>query len=391
MYLKAALLARVMAAGFVLLAASCGGGGDAGGGSSQSPPASQPEQSAPASQPQQSPPTSQSPPATNPQQSQTGNPSDAAALYIAIDLHPTGHGGTTGSGIGGGQQVGADIFSHALLWRGTASSVVDLHPNGFFMSRAFATSGGVQVGSGSWPFGLSPTTNPETRHALKWTGSADSVVDLDPTGVYSEARGISGDQIVGYGLTPAGVHAFMWTSGGVLDLNPSGFQQSFAFATDGVQQVGDGTPPAGGRNHALLWTGSADSAVDLHPLSPAYMMGSEAWGVSGGQQVGAGGDIGSRHALLWTGSAQSVVDLHISGFQETVAQAVAAGRQVGWGSKFFGGTKHALLWNGTAQSVVDLHTFLPAGAVNSQAFGIDASGNVIGSADGHAILWVRQR
>ena len=51
MHLKAALLARVVAAGsFVLLAASCGGGGDGGGGSSQSPPASQPQQSPPSSQ-----------------------------------------------------------------------------------------------------------------------------------------------------------------------------------------------------------------------------------------------------------------------------------------------------------------------------------------------------
>jgi hypothetical protein len=84
------------------------------------------------------------------------------------------------------------------------------------------------------------------------------------------------------------------------------------------------------------------------------------------------------------------VDLHVSRFQQTVAQAVAAGRQVGWGSLSFEGAKHALLWNGTAQSVVDLHTFLPPGFASSQAFGIDASGNVIGSADGHAILWVRQ-
>jgi hypothetical protein len=213
-------------------------------------------------------------------------------------------------------------------------------------------------------------------------------VDLDPTGVYSEARGISGEQIVGYGLTPAGTHALMWTSGGVVDLNPSGFDHSSAFATDGAQQVGYGSPLTGGGDHALLWTGTANSAVDLHP--PGGFLHSEAWGVGGGQQVGAAGDNGSWHALLWTGSAQSAVDLHVSRFQQTVAQAVAAGRQVGWGSLSFEGAKHALLWNGTAQSVVDLHTFLPPGFASSQAFGIDASGNVIGSADGHAILWVRQ-
>jgi len=130
----------------------------------------------------------------------------------------------------------------------------------------------------------------------------------------------------------------------------------------------------------------------FHPVS-GYA-GSTAYGVSRGQQVGTGtvGSLG--HALLWTGSAQSVVDLHPSGFSETVAKAVAAGRRVGWGTTTDGST-HALLWNGTADSVVDLHVFLPAGFTWSRANGIDASGNIIGSAGDalyttHAILWVRQ-
>jgi hypothetical protein len=160
-----------------------------------------------------------------------------------------------------------------------------------------------------------------------------------------------------------------------------------ARATDGVQQVGD-------CGHAMLWTGSAASAVDLHP--PGYSS-SYAYGVSGGQQVGEGTVGGLRHALLWTGSAQSVVDLHPKGFRETVAVAVAAGWQVGWGVAD-DGSRHALLWNGTADSVVDLHLVLPAGFTASEAAGIDSSGNVIGTANGpaivtgrgQAILWVRQ-
>jgi hypothetical protein len=41
--------------------------------------------------------------------------------------------------------------------------------------------------------------------------------------------------------------------------------------------------------------------------------------------------------------------------------------------------------------VVDLHTFLPPGFTTSEAFGIDADGNIVGYAVGpagaHAFLW----
>jgi uncharacterized membrane protein len=254
---------------------------------------------------------------------------------------------------------------------------------------ALATSGGVQVGYGY--------VAEDYTHALKWTGSASSVVDLHPSECrHSKASGISGDQVVGECYWPRDLpsvrHALLWTSGGVVDLHPSGFYESFAHATDGTWQVGEGGRNDGGfRSYrALLWRGTADSVVDLHP---AGYSSSRAKGVSGGQQVGDGLADNARHALLWTGSAQSVVDLHPSGYCDSVAEAAAAGRQVGWGSKC-DGQHHALLWNSTAESVVDLHLFLPAGLHYSEAHGIDASGNIIGSAfdtlgTSHAVLWVR--
>jgi hypothetical protein len=192
---------------------------------------------------------------------------------------------------------------------------------------------------------------------------------------------------------PDGFRAFLWTSRSVVDLHPSGFRSSLAYATDGAQQVGIGDLIAGNR-HALLWSGSANSVVDLHPGSEECF--SEAHGVSDGQQVGYVRCGAAGRAALWTGSAESVIDLHPRGFDTSQASAVAAGRQVGYGStsrqfEGYGSTLvHALLWSGTADSVVDLHTFLPAGFRNSLAHGIDASGNIIGQADGHAILWVRQ-
>src|SRR5947207_1433229 len=123
--------------------------------------------------------------------------------------------------------------AHAVLWRGSASSVVDLHPNRFSDSYAWATDGTTQAGSGDVPG--------KGRHALKWSGSADSVVDLDPNGFNSAATGVAGDQIVGYSTDiHGGYHALLWTGRGLADLNPNGFGGSLAFGTDGIDQVGSG-------------------------------------------------------------------------------------------------------------------------------------------------------
>jgi hypothetical protein len=66
----------------------------------------------------------------------------AAAAYIAIDLNPSGFVGSEALGVSGGQQVGSGfdgITNHALLWAGSAASVVDLHSSEFFESRATAS------------------------------------------------------------------------------------------------------------------------------------------------------------------------------------------------------------------------------------------------------------
>ena len=240
-------------------------------------------------------------------------------------------------------------------------------------------SDGQQVGSGALPGFV--------NHALFWTGSADSVVDLHPSGFTdSGAVGVSAGQQVGWGSTVLHDHALLWmgSADSVVDLNPSGFTDSYAYAVSGDQQVGQGD--TGGRPHAMLWTGSADSAVYLHPRGFTY---SQAVGVSGGQQVGDG----VCHALLRTGSADSVVDLHPRGFAESYAQGVSGGQQVGFGwGDITGSANHALLWTGSADSVVDLQTFLPPEFRDSVATGIDADANIVGYAQGpdgdHAFLLI---
>jgi hypothetical protein len=129
-----------------------------------------------------------------------------------------------------------------------------------------------------------------------------------------------------------------------IDLNPSGFDWFRVWGISGTQQVGVGSPATCGKEHALLWFGTAASCVDLNPEN----WDSEVWVTNSTQQVGDG---------------------YYSGIAD-----------------------HALLWSGSAASCVDLNQFLPSGFANFYANGIDGYGNIVGwavdsSGNGHAILW----
>ncbi len=178
-----------------------------------------------------------------------------------------------------------------------------------------------------------------------------------------------------------------------IDLTPSGFGGSYGYGISGGQQVGWGY--TGGNDHALLWSGTADSAVDLNPSGFGASYGN---GISGGQQVGCGGywntgGYRGSHALLWSGTAASAVDLNPSGFSDSVALGISGSQQVGYGDRA-DNTEHALLWSGTAASAVDLQSFLSSDYTWSEAQGIDANGNIVGEAWNNstsqwdAILWV---
>ena len=318
-----------------------------------------------------------------------------APLFTAIDLLPRDDSDSYAFGTSGGEQVGYGVGpatgfqTHALLWRGTAASIVDLNPSGFDESEARGVCGGQQVG-----FGYGPATG-DHGHALLWRGSAKSVVDFHPNGFDgSEILGTSGGQQVGAAsgtATGGHEHAFLWggSANSAVDLHPRGFVDSQATGVSGGQQVGYGSAPPTGpyRNeHALLWRGSANSVVDLHPRGFLF---SQAYGVSSGQQVGYGVQTAAdaSRALLWSGSAASVVDLTPS-----LAMGTNGEEHVGQS----GG--HAMLWRGSAAGVVDLHSFLPPGFAVSSATSIDSNGDVVGFAqvanrealvNSHAFLWRR--
>jgi uncharacterized repeat protein (TIGR01451 family) len=311
-----------------------------------------------------------------------GDVAPAPVGYTVTDLTPPGFFAAYVSGVGAGQQAGAGSgpatgnSNHAIFWTGSPGSAVDLHPPSFDSSFANSAAGKQQVGGGD-------DVNFSSR-ALLWRGTAASVIDLTPVG-FDEALGLGTDgrHQVGIGWIPPldTSHALLWSgsAASVVDLHPAGYTSSGALGVADGQQVGNGMFATDGHAHALLWMGSAASVLDLHPTG---FTNSYAYGVAGGQQVG----YGDGHALLWTGTAASAVDLHPSGFMYSQAYAVAGGQQAG--TAFDGATHHPMVWTGSADTAVDLQRFLPADLPDGNPSGIDDAGNVVGSAGDHAVMWV---
>jgi hypothetical protein len=157
-----------------------------------------------------------------------------------------------------------------------------------------------------------------------------------------------------------------------------------------------GMAEVGGKWHASLWSGTAASWVDLHPIG--FEGGSIAYGTDGEQQVG---EIlishVQQHASLWSGTAASWVDLNPAGCTSSGARAISGGKQVGAASGTVTGNEgHASLWSGTAASWVDLHKMLSSDFIFSCANSVEILGDEIWiggwaysqTEDNHeAVLW----
>lgn len=330
-------------------------------------------------------------------------PLQAAGPYAGTDLYTVApyianSGGgyiysLSGSGYhaAGGQVVTEAVGpASATLYLSPTGAPVNLLPTSLGYSGAYlsSTNGNYQVGNAGY-------------HAILWHGTANSAVDLGD----GNAVGISpnGAQQVGYSGGVFGGHATLWngTAASAVDLTPTNLtplDPSAAVATNGAKQVGNGSDAAF-RSHALMWSGTASSAVDLDPTNLPALSASAAMGISpsGSQQVGYGilliANDQFEHALLWNGSADSAVDLNPAGFASSFAVATNDSVQVGFASATsIGDHDHAFLWTGTCASAVDLSALLPFSSTASDANFIDAQGNIFGTATDlngnlHAVEW----
>jgi hypothetical protein len=209
-------------------------------------------------------------------------------------------------------------------------------------------------------------------------GTAVAATHLHPKAYsVSWGTGIADGQQVGYG-TPVGSHlsaALLWSGSAesVVELRgPDPKRQSQANAVAGGQQVGVAATDGG--HHAMLWRGASDTVVDLHP-GKGFMSGCD--GVGDGEQVGVlwlNMDV-SRPAL-WRGSAESFVDLTPKKYFGGSLSACARGFQVGDATTDKPGKfRHAALWAGSPADFVDLHSLVPAEDFNvSRASAIHIDG-----------------
>ncbi len=191
--------------------------------------------------------------------------------------------------------------NHAVWDNG--SSLIDLHPtnlDGFIGGNLSVASYGWGLDGATQQVGsidsYDPNTGVSRTHALLWKGTADSVVDLHPTSfagvTHSSALSVSGSQQVGSAYGDAvPEHAFLWngSAASAVDLHPTslaGFAVSRAYRTNGSQQVGAAAAQiiydyddATTNYHAMVWSGTADSAVDLHALLPPGFIASLAYDI----------------------------------------------------------------------------------------------------------------
>lgn len=343
----------------------------------------------------------------------TGATLTAQSSYTVLDLSKAGAFdialATQGGQTAGSTAAGPSLVSHAALWSGI--TYTDLHPAlllGSATSARSAANGvaaGLQVGSGSGP----ATANRPV--ALAWRDTAASATILNvPFAAYSvQASATDGVQIVGYaiGFTKDGTatdegHALLWeaSSGVATDLG----LRARATGVGGGQQVGyvlKGTP------NAALWRGTSRSLVVLHPTGATS---SSLLATDGVRQVGSASyEVRVRveaakgnknatftYAMVWSGTAASAINLHPYPFKHSYATSVAGTRIVGYGAD---DTKigtpayyHALVWDADLQ-VTDLNAFLPPGFVGSQALSVDAAGFVSGymmtaTGERHAVVWM---
>ena len=150
------------------------------------------------------------------------------------------------------------------------------------------------------------------------------------------------------------------------DLTPVGKISGKLTGASGGKQVGGGTD-ALGASHAVLLTGNALSAVDLHPATGYYY--SMATSSDDTQQGGWAYSYSGVHAMVWNGSSSSYSDLHPSGYSFSSCLGVYNGEQVGYAQNqvYFITASCAYIWHGTGASGVNLH---PGTAPYSRALGV---------------------
>jgi probable HAF family extracellular repeat protein len=241
-------------------------------------------------------------------------------------------------------------------------------------------------------------TNFDPQAFLYSNGSMQNInsSSLFPSG--TEAYGINNaGEVVGTGyLSPSNFHAFLYSSGKVKDLGPSGAFQATAYAINTSGQIVGTYSLNSGASGTFLYTNGKMTTVP----NPAGSRGGFGIAVNDtGEIVGAlyPGSSGGSHAAKFANGAWTDLG-NFPGAQGSGANAInTAGQIVGTAIfppiyKPFRPGKHVPLIV-TASGLVDLNTLIPSGTglTLTDAVDINASGQILCDAtnvsgNAHAVL-----
>lgn len=230
---------------------------------------------------------------------------------------------------------------------------------------------GYQVGQVGGPTYYCGKGRRSVTYSFVYQGAPAGAYQLPGGGPSAMVDGVAGGLEVGAiqvgGQCSWVTHAVVWsgTSGTFVDLQPTSAGAaggSVATATDGTHEVGYGLTGTG-FTHAFVWTGSAASARDITPVDEC----ATAEGVSGDQIVGFTQNCISyppqgSWPTVWIKHVASGLSCACIAGTATAADGVQEVGYVNTGSNI-----HAMLWNGPTSSGIDLN---PAGTTTSWLYAV---------------------
>jgi hypothetical protein len=258
------------------------------------------------------------------------------------------------------------LMSLAMAHSATqAGTFVLLDPPGATFTQAYGVSGNNVVGTFSAPGG---------NRGFLYDGKSYST--LTPPGSDSSAAwGVSGNNVVGSFDDVSGRHGFVYDGTSYTTLTPPGSNSSEAWGISGNSIVGR-FRDAGGITRGFLYDGT--SFTTLTPPGATY---SHAYSVSGNNVVGVFTDVSGFHGFLYDGT--SYTTLTPPGATSSEAYGVSGNNVVGIFQDASGG--HGFLYDGTSYT-----TLTPPGATSSEAYGVSGNKVVGGFRDasgGHGFLY----
>jgi probable HAF family extracellular repeat protein len=204
-------------------------------------------------------------------------------------------------------------------------------------------------------------------------------------GTTSSASGINNSgEIVGYATTAAGAtHATTWENGTITDLDPNGTTGSQGFSINNLGQVagviGSTDPLNAFGTVATLWSGG--TVTTLMVISAQNDNGSQAYGINdSGEIVGSVYNPTVMHdfPVVWPSSVDVYTPLQYAGYGGEALAINSSNAIVGQVLYSVGSdNENATAWS--SGGIPTRLTSLDGGGASSAAYGINASGEIVGT------------